>query len=460
MSNYKSSNMFDKNNIVIDEYIDIDGNPHPESGWYYSDKIKVLPNTTYFKNQACALYDSNGNFITYQRALVTQFTTPSNVAYIIFTGLQTNLDSAKLNVNAEQPYEEYGYSKVPKENFKTVTNDNYREVLSDLDNADDNNVYVFNFAYGTTNLPLHYPMGYSVGALPILLTITTDYKIQYFIHTKTIYRRIYTSTWEEWKVINTPKYVVDINGGYNSDYYSITRCLFEHQNEDCDIYIRNGVYDLYSDFISIFGNDVWDSGFNSCIFKEGLTINKQRLHLDSNAEIRFDYTDGVNQNVIDYFSPFKTSGESGMIEGGRIVAINCRYTIHDDVYPDSERSHTIIKDCFLYYKGTRCPIGGGLGKSSTIEVVGCHIVNYNAFTTPSEWALFYHNNSMYEAINKITIKDCYCVGKILIESLGVSVENTSQAFVSNNFATGGVEHVIGDSGAENIKMYAWNNVTN
>jgi len=245
-------------------------------------------------------------------------------------------------------------------------------------------------------------------------------------------------------------YIVDING--NGDYTSLTKCVKEHRFENCDIIVRAGTYDLYQEFSDEYGT-AFTSG--STVY-EGIQVDKhRRFFIDSDAIIKFEYTGSV-ENIIKYFSPFKFDGIGGEIHGGKIVASNCRYAIHSDVYAYATGKETsLIDGVYVEFNNParNVIIGGGMGQSSDITVQNC-VLKQTADGNPT--AIFYHNAETGQAQGRIRITNNYCDnGKIYVQSFGESTKITT-ALVTGNRCTS-VSKV--SSSPDNMELLAFNNVT-
>lgn len=105
-------------------------------------------------------------------------------------------------------------------------------------------------------------------------------------------------------------------------------------------------------------------------------------------------------------------------------------------------------------------IGGGLGKSSHVELKNCYV---DSEIVGAGYGVFYHNNSQSsDAQNFVSIHDNYFTADVVIEPFGPS-EHMSRALVSNNKAHA-VRRVIPSAvdnppDIDNFEMIAWNNVT-
>lgn len=103
----QSDNLFDPETIVLDYYINSDGNIESASGWFYSQKIKVTPGKTLNNRYslAGAFYDSNNAFIIRIPASQEKIMIPSNASYYVATGVvDNNLNSKMLTIGKEDSF--------------------------------------------------------------------------------------------------------------------------------------------------------------------------------------------------------------------------------------------------------------------------------------------------------------------------------------------------------------------
>ena len=118
----KSVNLFDKNTVIANSYIEANGGVALATNHYASDWIPILSSTTYYKNvyHSVAFYDTNKSFISSSVAGVNAITSPSNAKYCRFTiNPMYSLDFVQLSQSAiELLYESY----TPKVNINTIKN--------------------------------------------------------------------------------------------------------------------------------------------------------------------------------------------------------------------------------------------------------------------------------------------------------------------------------------------------
>jgi hypothetical protein len=104
-------NLFDKNTILVGMYLRATtGIPDIVNATYYtSDFIAVSPSTTYYFTGAESIiaYDANKQYISAINGTQPR-TTPANAAYVRFSGLNTGLETAQVELgNVKTAYEPY-----------------------------------------------------------------------------------------------------------------------------------------------------------------------------------------------------------------------------------------------------------------------------------------------------------------------------------------------------------------
>ena len=111
--NICGKNLFNKDNVRNGYRLGSDGTYYRENGYSASEKISVIPNTTYYRNitiqqmQPVCTYDENDNFIA-RLTSGNSFTTPSNCYYIRTAVANTNLDTCQLEKSSTaSTYEPY-----------------------------------------------------------------------------------------------------------------------------------------------------------------------------------------------------------------------------------------------------------------------------------------------------------------------------------------------------------------
>ena len=360
-------------------------------------------------------------------------------------------------------YDKTKSDEVQKKSYKTkgvIDAFGYAVNLPDANKILESCTYQLNFSYGSTDIPANLPYKTFTSRIDELITFADKYYRQLLISDKYIYTRNGvlsaskdTVDYGEWVLIwsqQTSKdlvFTVDKNGG--ADYTSLTKCVFDNAGNKCTIYVKPGDYDLITEFKHYFGSDFFTK---STLEHHGLPVqNGTKFIMDSGAEVTFLY-DGSNSVVEEYFSPFIMKGSGGEIHGGKITCKNCRYAIHDDVYPESNNSKSVIDSVYITYNSARnVGIGGGFGKSSDITVTGCVIINER--TDSLGYGIYYHNNSESDSISYLKIDGNYVSDNIVVQPFGTTTK-ISTAVISGNHCNAIVKI---PNAVDNIKMYSFNN---
>lgn len=261
-------------------------------------------------------------------------------------------------------------------------------------------------------------------------------------------------------------YVVDKNGG--GDFTSLTYASLFIKRIGARIIVKKGDYNLIDEFKEIFGDNYFDNEIYSDDYKHHGIIVKNRItyEIDPQANIIFDYS-GNWYVVLCRFSPFNFGKYGGTIDGGNIIAKNCRYCIHDEMSSDTDETpyKNIIKNCVMSLDNTknvswyeRLCIGGGLGYNGSVRVENCHFsAPRNSDKVNGDYLVYYHNHWKSGSKSMIVIKDNYVEdGSINVTCYGQSTKKT-RAMISNNSVTLPIVKIVSNGANDNFDLYAWNN---
>lgn len=115
----KSKNLFNKNTVILNSKLDINGNIVTDSNWVTSTKISVEPGVisfTYENTVMWAVFDSNNNLISRSQKNSNTETTlniPDNASYIVISVTKSAYDNLMANYGTEVlSYEDFGYTLV------------------------------------------------------------------------------------------------------------------------------------------------------------------------------------------------------------------------------------------------------------------------------------------------------------------------------------------------------------
>lgn len=258
--------------------------------------------------------------------------------------------------------------------------------------------------------------------------------------------------------------------GEGKDYTSITKaCIDGIQTPNTVIYIDPGVYDIESEFKEIYGNSFFDN-FSSTSVRGIVLSNNIKLIMSPLTVVKFEY-DGINTDVQKLFSVFNMDNKyytkNGFtIIGGKIIARNCRYCVHDDPSSFGEPYRNVYDSIYMYLDNSNNPswgaaqcIGGGLGKVADITITNCIFESVGAAYNRA--IVSYHNVSIANAKSIIKLKDNYFMGQgtARFSYYGES-ELITDIFASNN-NLGNPIYVCAESedcNIVNMNLVEWNNV--
>lgn len=260
-------------------------------------------------------------------------------------------------------------------------------------------------------------------------------------------------------------YTVAKQGG---DFTSLLEAVIEatkHYNST--IYVNDGTYDIYQEFIDKYGPDYWDT-YNAQNNYFGMVLkNRVKIIFSSNSLVKFNYT-GNNNAVLSKFSVFN-SGENGFtIENLNIECKNCRYCIHDERNIHTDHYINKYLNCNMTLDnsentgwGSKQCIGGGLGTNG--EIIIKDSVFKSVGVADNYGIISYHNSSDINAKSNIVISgNVFKTGTARISWYGESQKITT-ALITNNVVKAEIVHRAEDVSAYNIKnteVISFNNVVN
>lgn len=336
-----------------------------------------------------------------------------------------------------------------------VDGGNYKTKMPDANNLMTPNVYILNFANGSSEIPAHLPFKKWYGRIGVLMCLTGTYHRQIYIDDNQILTRNGTRSdnWSEWRQLNKPEYIIDIHG--NGDFSSILKALQAHPTNTRFI-VKAGEYDVVQQYVNVYGENYFRNydgyaGYSD-VMDRGLFLGDGvELVGDGYVEVLFNYTGG-NERVFKYFSVFSTS-QNNVIDNINITIKDgtCRYLIHDD-YATSGGRNIFRNICFKGYSYLGTAIGGGFGVYNTYLIENCMFVD-----SKESIAISYHNNAN-NAKNTLIIRDCFCEGTIFLKHYGKSTQK-SKVYVTNCRAKK-VVLTHADKGTfpnENMELLEWHN---
>lgn len=261
----------------------------------------------------------------------------------------------------------------------------------------------------------------------------------------------------------TKKNIIEcVTVGTNGDYPSIIKAL-KGTNDNVKVRVLAGTYDLVHEFREYYGDDFFVNydGYDAHTddhFYKGMWINNGReIVFDANAKVIFNYNE-ENNSVKSQFSVF-SMGYNATIRGLNLVYSGCRYAIHDDFARLNGQYHSgtnVIENCTFdgnpYFPAV---IGGGFGDDNEYIIRNCLFLNNNQNNDVT-----YHNTYYGNAKSKLIIENCYGNKDCKMFWYGSS-ELISDCIVTNSKfnSISCVAHSYEPNTNENIRLFAWNNIT-
>lgn len=254
--------------------------------------------------------------------------------------------------------------------------------------------------------------------------------------------------------------IVALDG--TGDYTSFTQAIYETVDSGRPVIVRPGRYDITTEYINLFGQDVVDAmsdestGMND--FQYGVRIHDREVLFDAASEIYCNWTRTIN--ATHRFSVLRVE-QGAYIEGMHLIAVGTFYGVHDDYGPVTP--FTIhYKNCrFVCYDlyNHNC-IGGGCHKYSTHILEGCYFTNHvnNTDDLVLSADVRYHNTNTPGAEPELYISNCWFAHNLNLCYYG---EQTTRmkAYVNNCKAPRGINIVQESSSmsTQNIDLYKWCN---
>lgn len=322
-----------------------------------------------------------------------------------------------------------GTRKVGKQGIDVSTADYIRVVFSDVD-------YIRNGAFVVSNdfdVPMTTPM-------PNRYTI--------FTYVREL----------------TPNDAIIVSKNGDGDYTSLTEAVFENASKKKQIFqIKEGVYDLYDEFIDYFGASYFET-FTRNSYLGLIFDNGNQFIFDSLAKVVFNY-DGNNTVVQQEFSPFYIGYNGAKIVNATVECSNCRYAIHDDAGSyDGNHTFELIGGSYSIDNrangswGAPQVLGGGLGANANVTIKDAYFKGWRIGN--DNYIVSYHNSGNAKAKSKVVINGCYLDddGTIKCTYFGTSTEK-SLYLVSNNSLGSNIFIGAENSSAtvNNIDVRYWNN---
>jgi hypothetical protein len=202
--------------------------------------------------------------------------------------------------------------------------------------------------------------------------------------------------------------------GAGLQYTSLTQAIADAvQCPHSIVEVKGGTYDLYQE-------QGGDSYFNTFTYSDasptfrGIVLkNDVHVIFSSDSKVLFNYT-GTNAYVMQYYSPFNVAAGIGgfTLENLNLVASKCRYGIHDERGYTLGRYKNTYKNCKISLDNSQntawtnyqC-IGGGLGISGYIEIIGCQFTS--VITNPTNIVSYHNNGDTAPSKSNVYIDNCW-----------------------------------------------------
>ena len=235
--------------------------------------------------------------------------------------------------------------------------------------------------------------------------------------------------------------------------------------KDTTVIVERGEYDL----ITEFGADYFN-GFDANTSESmGIQLgNGVKVVFASDSKVIAHYT-GNNTYVPKKFSPFNKMYNGGgfTLENMTLEASNCRYAIHDEDASKSDVYHNVYKNCHVLFDnsgntnwGAKQCIGGGLGQTGEIEIIGCIFDSVLPSGTTNYGVVSYHNSNNANAKSNIYIRDCYFGDGQTVRASYYGEGTKMTKVVITGCSLGGTPQVLPetqDSATINVEILAYNN---
>ena len=218
--------------------------------------------------------------------------------------------------------------------------------------------------------------------------------------------------------------------GENKDYTSILAAL---KSGAKTVYVESGVYDIYQEYISYYGDSFWinyngysGSDLEDC-FMRGLWLDYGVSVIGlGDVVLTFLQDTSFNQKIKTDFAIF--AGKSNITIENLTISVNgnCRYQIHDDFMAENG----IVRYKNLIFKGvpySPVNIGAGLGFNVTYEISGCVFLDDDNAT----YNISFHGcTANAQTKSKIFVKNCYGGKTCAFRWYGNS-QKVTECYVSN-----------------------------
>ena len=254
-----------------------------------------------------------------------------------------------------------------------------------------------------------------------------------------------------------PSIVVDVTGG--GDYTSLTEALYETVGGGLDVVVKAGIYDIVSEYVSLFGeenvNNMADS--DASIFggfQYGAIIRNRKVTFEEGSHVVCDWT-GHTVDGTHRFSALRVDYNAEII-GLDLVSTHTFYAIHDDYGLTNEPYTVKYENCHIEgvdLVNGNC-IGGGCKKYSQHIIKNCYINN----NTTNSVTVRYHNTNAAGAEPRIYISNTYFNNWLTANWYGS--QTTKMRVYVNNCEANRIykERETASFDVDNVELFKWCNV--
>ena len=257
------------------------------------------------------------------------------------------------------------------------------------------------------------------------------------------------------KIVGQNTIIVDTLG--SGDYTSFTEAIYDTVDDEIDVYVKPGTYNIVSEYIALFGQSAVDSMadadssvFNG--FQYGVRLRKRKVEFAPGAHLVCDWT-GHTVNGTHRFSALGVDYNVEIV-GLDLDVIGTFYCIHDDY--GIEAPYTVkYENCRIIghnIYNANC-IGGGCKKYSRHILKNCYFDN----NLTGSATVRYHNTNGDGAEPEIYVSNCYFNNWFTPRWYGTQ---TSKMKVYVNNCEARSIHKLAESSSfnvDNVELYKWCN---
>lgn len=368
--------------------------------------------------------------------------------------------------------------------LSTITYSNYSSYLPDLNNAGANKRYrIIRLGNEASNSwPAHLPMPWDKmgkhGANMICSIVETyaaangSGKVQMLRNEYGYWIRHYSSDqWDTWSRIGNNyqrnRVIIGEYGNYTSFSEGI---IAAYALGNCDVYVNKGEYNIKTEIETLYGNNVWTTGYDEFEYRKGLPWgNGMRIIGSPGAVLTMDASEIENDDVWDIFSILSSytgasdDQKTNTVEGIKFNCTCIRYCIHLDSGAVEMDDTYIMDACHFYLDNTDnttktfayC-VGMGASINTTFKISNCYVYGVPPANPRDTAYLYFHNTNAASPNDKMIFENNYIDngGTIRVDAFGES-QNKCLVQVCGNSC--GSNLLFPTNPHDNVLCLAWNN---